>query len=597
MPILGTVGWKPETCHAERSEASLSREVETLRFAQGGKNGIDPMPSLDWIGRKAVENHHNEVPFHLLRYESRLSAGDAESGNLLIQGDNLLALKALLPYYAGQVKCIYIDPPYNTGNENWVYNDNVNSPQIRDWLGKVVGGASEDLSRHDKWLCMMYPRLMLLRRMLRDDGSLWMSIDDNELHHARSLLDEIFGEQNFVATLAWQKRVSPANDAKYFSSDHEYVVVYAYSKSSWRPNRLKRTTQQDSNYKNPDDDPRGPWSSATYTCNKTAEERPNLYYGITNPNTGEVVWPRRTAVWKFNEETHLKNVADGSLYWGADGKSRMPRIKKFLYEMGDIVPRSVLLYSDYGHTQEARTELLEILAESPFTTPKPTRLLQRVLQIATNPDDIVLDSFAGSGTTGHAVLQLNHTARHSEARSAEESLSHAETLRSTQGDMNNRRFILVEMEPDIAQNITAERLRRVIEGYGNTEGLGGGFSFCTLGPTLFDADGRIRAEVTFDELARHVFFVETGEPLPKQANGKSPLLGVSRGTAVYLLYNGILKDKSPNGGNALTRALLSNLPPHDGPKVIYGTSCRVGPERLRSENIAFKQIPYAIKVA
>jgi site-specific DNA-methyltransferase (adenine-specific)/adenine-specific DNA-methyltransferase len=239
--------------------------------------------------------------------------------------------------------------------------------------------------------------------------------------------------------------------------------------------------------------------------------------------------------------------------------------------MGDIVPRSVLLYSDYGHTQEARTELLEILNESPFTTPKPTRLLQRIFQIATKPGDLVLDSFAGSGTTGHAVLKMNK-------------------------ETEERRFILVEMEPTIATPITTERLKRVIEGYGDTEGLGGGFQYCTLGPTLFDAEGRIRPEVSFDELAQFVYFKATGTALPKRKNGKTALLGIHNDTAVYLLYNGILKDKSTNGGNALTRQVLASLPPHTGSKIIYGTRCLLGDERLRREAITFKHIPTDLQV-
>jgi adenine-specific DNA-methyltransferase len=546
------------------------------------------MPSLDWIGRKAVENHHNEVPFHLLRYESKLSAGDAESGNLLIQGDNLLALKALLPYYAGQVKCIYIDPPYNTGNENWVYNDNVNSPQIREWLGKVVGSEGEDLSRHDKWLCMMYPRLKLLRQMLREDGAIFASIDDGAVGYLRCVMDEIFGTQNFIASIIWQKKQSPQNDAINLSDMHDYILVYARRAKTnrndplgWQRQLLTRTGEQDRRYSNPDNDSRGDWTSVDYTCNKSADERPNLYYPIINPNTGEEIWPSRKAVWRFEKSSHEQNVAESRVWWGVTGTSR-PRLKKFRLDLASgIVPSTWWDKEFAGTNQEARKEIRALFGadETDFSTPKPTRLIKRILQLATSPGDLVLDSFAGSGTTGHAVLQIG----------------------------GNRRFILVEMEPTIAQSITAERLKRVIQGYGNTEGLGGGYRFCTLGPTLFDSEGRIRAEVAFDELARHVFFVETGEPLPseipeaqrrgKRANGKSPLLGVSRGTAVYLLYNGILKDKSPNGGNALTRAVLANLPPHNGPKVIYGTSCRVGPERLRSENITFKQIPYAIKVA
>lgn len=538
------------------------------------------MPTLNWIGKSAVVEHHKEVPFRLLKCRDDLSVGDPQAGNLLVQGDNLEALKALLPYYAGQVKCIYIDPPYNTGNEGWVYNDAVNSPEMRDWLGNVVGGEAEDLSRHDKWLCMMYPRLALLRDLLSDEGSLWMSIDDNELYNARQILNEIFGENNFIVTLTWQKRVSPANDAKYFSSDHEYVMVFAKNKNSWRPNRLPRTDEQTKNYTNPDNDPRGPWNSATYTGPKSIDERPNLYYGITNPNTGDVIFPQKTAVWKYDPETHKKHELENRIYWGVNGNNRMPRLKVFLNEVGNVVPRSVLPYSDYGHTSEARTEILRIIADVPFTTPKPTRLIQRILQIATKPGDLVLDSFAGSGTTGHAVLKLN-----------------AENF----GD---RHFILVEMDTNIAPNITAERLKRVVQGYtysdqkGNEKteaGLGGGFRFCELGATLFDPAGQIRVEVKYEDLAQHIHFIETGSPLPRLEKPQYPLLGINNGLAIYLLYNGVLKDKSPHGGNVLTYELLEALPPHDGQKVIYGNGSRIGEQRLRELNIVFKQIPYEIR--
>lgn len=263
----------------------------------------------------------------------------------------------------------------------------------------------------------------------------------------------------------------------------------------------------------------------------------------------------------------------------------MPRIKTFLSEVADVVPRSILPYTDYGHTSEARTEILRIIADVPFTTPKPTRLIQRILQIATNEKDLILDSFAGSGTTGHAVLKQNAN------------------------DGGQRKFILIEMDDNIAKNITAERLRRVSQGYewkdqkGNKkqeEGLGGGFRYCELGATLFDGDGQIREEVKYNDLAQHVYFLETGQPLtlpsPKgRGENRFPLLGVHNGTAVYLLYNGILKDKSVNGGNVLTNDVLRSLPQHNGAKVIYGNGCRIGANRLRELNITFKQIPYEIR--
>ncbi|MCY2928599.1 MAG: site-specific DNA-methyltransferase [Planctomycetota bacterium] len=539
------------------------------------------MPTLEWTGKKAVLNHHREVPYHLLRCDGKLSVGDEGSGNLLVQGDNLLALKALLPYYAGQVKCIYIDPPYNTGNENWVYNDAVNSPEMRSWLGRVVGGEAEDLSRHSKWLCMMYPRLSLLKQFLSADGAIFISIDDNELANLKLVADEVFGPRSCVAILTWYKRVSPANDAKYFSSDHEYVVVYAKNKAQWHPHRLPRSTEQLKNYKNPDDDPRGPWNSATYTCNKSAEERPNLYHGITNPNTGEVIWPRKTAVWKYDAAAHQEHVRQNLVWWGKDGQAKMPRIKLFLDGVRDVVPRSVLPYVDCGSTQEARTELLSLIEEVPFTTPKPVRLIKRILHVATNKDSLVLDSFAGSGTTGHAVLDLN------------------------KADGGSRRFIMVEMDENICRNITAQRVSRAAAGYARKNGngesvsvppLGGGFRYCTLGSPLFDEHGNIAGEVKFDDLAAHVYFAETGQPLPKRKNGRSPLLGVHNGAAVYLLYNGILGDKRVNGGNVLTASTLASLPAHDGPRVIYGEGNRMGRDRLKREGVAFRQIPYEIKV-
>jgi adenine-specific DNA-methyltransferase len=539
------------------------------------------MPTLEWTGKKAVLNHHREVPYHLLRCDGKLSVGDEDSGNLLIQGDNLLALKALLPYYAGAVKCIYIDPPYNTGNENWVYNDAMNSPEMRNWLGRIVGGEAEDLSRHSKWLCMMYPRLSLLKQFLSADGAIFISIDDNELANLKLLADEVFGPRSCVSILTWYKRVSPANDAKYFSSDHEYVVVYAKNRDRWHPHRLPRSSEQLKNYKNPDNDPRGPWNSATYTCNKSAEERPNLYHGITNPNNGQVIWPKRTAVWKYDADTHQAHVRENLLWWGKDGKAKMPRIKLFLEGVRDVVPRSVLSYNDCGSTQEARTELLQVIPEVPFTTPKPVRLIRRILQIATDKDSLVLDSFAGSGTTGHAVLALN------------------------KADGGNRRFIMVEMEPDICRNITIQRLSHAIQGYTKKNGsgdsvpvppLGSGLRFCTLGSQLFDEKGDIADDVQFDDLAAHVYFAETGQPLPKRKNGKSPFLGIHTGVAVYLLYNGILGDKSVNGGNVLTGSVLASLPAHDGPKVVYGEGNRLGHDRLKREGIQFRQIPYEIKV-
>ncbi len=538
------------------------------------------MPTLDWIGKQAVVNHHQEVPFHLLRDVPELGCGLADAGNLIVEGDNLTALKALLPYYAGQVKCIYIDPPYNTGNEGWVYNDNVNSPEIKAWLGKVVGKEAEDLSRHDKWLCMMYPRLKLLREFLREDGSIFISLDDNEIHSLRFIMDEVFGRHNFVATVIWEKIFSTKNSARHFSESHDFVVVYAKHGNAWTPNLVPRGEEQDARYKNPDDDPRGPWTSGDCSARNFYSEGT---YSITCPSGRVINGPPPGMYWRFSKTKFQQLDADHRIWWGKGGDN-VPRLKRFLSEVKTgLVPDTLWPHSEVGHTQEAKKELVSVMdfedSNSVFITPKPSRLIERVLQVASNPGDLVMDSFAGSGTTGHAVLKLNAAAP----------------------DKPSRRFILAEIDPKIARPVTAERVKRIVSGYMNAKGeavagLGGGFRFVQLGEPLFDAAGKIRPTVRFRDLARHVFFTETGTPLPHDAPCDKPLLGVAHGVGVYLLYNGILKDKSPDGGNVLTQPILDTLPPHDGPRVIYGTACRIGPQRLKALGIVFKQTPYAIKV-
>lgn len=538
------------------------------------------MPTLNWIGKDAVVKHHKDVPFRLLEPVAKLSCGDPASGNLIVQGDNLHALKALLPRYAGQVRCIYIDPPYNTGNEGWAYNDNVNGPEIRKWLGAVVGKEGETLDRQDRWLCMMYPRLVLLRQFLRDDGAIFVSIDDNEMATLRLLMDEIFGAENFVATVLWQKKYAVANDHKSIAPMHDFVLVYQRS-PQWKRNLLPRGDEKDGQYKFEDE--KGTFRSSDYTCSKTVEERPNLYYSVTNPNTGEEIWPKRTRVWAYSRDEHARHVAENLIYWGKDGKGKVPAYKRYKHALRNadgVVPQTLWTHDFAGHTDTARKDLREVLSDVPsasdFATPKPAQLIQRILQIATDPNSLILDSFAGSGTTGHAVLKQNAA------------------------DGGTRRFILVEMDDKIAPNVTAERVKRVSQGYTNAKseavpGLGAGFQFCKLSAApLFTPQGQIREDVRFARLAEFVWFAETGAGYTGSAD--SPLLGVHEGRAIYLLYNGILKDKTVAGGNVLTGPVLDVLPQFTGPKVIYAAACRLGAPRLQREQIAFKQTPYALEV-
>lgn len=540
------------------------------------------MPTLDWIGKKAVVNHHREVPYRLIHCDKDKSHGDPDSGNLLVQGDNLEALKALLPYYAGKVKCIYIDPPYNTGNESWVYNDNVNSLEMKAWLGSVVGKEAEDLSRHDKWLCMMYPRLRLLKDFLTEDGSIFVSMDDSEAGSLRMLLDDVFGRGNFLASIIWQKVFSPKNSAQFFSDDHDYIYAYAKNIGQCQLGLLARSTEQDARYSNPDGDPRGPWTSGDFSARNFYGEGT---YAVETPSGRIISGPPTGMYWRVSKRKMRELDADGRVWWG-ETKDNVPRLKRFLSEVKQgVVPQTLWFYKDVGHTQEAKKELLETVdfsdSGSVFITPKPTRLMKRIIEIATEPGDIVMDSFAGSGTTGVAV-----------AREGED-----------------RRFILIEMEPAIAEPVTANRLKRVMSGYDKTkpggkvekvEGTGGGFRFCTLGEPLFDSDGNVSPAVTFPDLAAHVFFCETGLPIPKRADGASPLIGTFQNRAIYLLHSieavGVAFEAY---GNVLTGSVLESLGLSEadftGARIVYAEGCTVPDDRLSALGVTFKQIPYQIE--
>ncbi len=544
------------------------------------------MPTLNWIGKEAVTDHHRQVPYHLLRCDEKLSVGDPGSGNLLVQGDNLLALKALLPYYAGQVKCIYIDPPYNTGNTEklggWKYNDNTDSPEIRRWLGELVGSEGDDLSRHDKWLCMMHPRLVLLRELLRPDGLIFSSIDDNEVTNLRMLMNEVFGAKNFQQQLVWKNKYGPGAMTKGFGNIHEYILCY--SKGPIRSIHAPLSVEEQAKYRKRDSKfaVRGGYITQPLMT-RSKDDRPNLMYPISYE--GEEIMPRKQWIWE--RARLLRAIDDNEVVFRKTNGNWSVRFKQYLRDKHGRMrlgkPISILTGP---FNQDGTRELREMFGHLPFNNPKPKQLAKYLLSMIINGKDeqdyIALDSFCGSGTTAHALLELNRE------------------------DNGLRRFITIEMDADTCQNVAGTRLTKAVGGYTkhvpareHVPGLGGGFRFCKLSTPIFDENGRINAEVRFADLAAHVFFTETGEPIPKRPHGKnpSPLIGVCNGTAYYLLFNGILGDKRPNGGNVLTGKILAELPAHDGPKVIYGEGSRLGAARLKREGVTFKQVPYEIKVS
>ncbi len=475
------------------------------------------MPRLHFKGKVFVENHHLAVPFHELLPvgEKGLSEKANLHDNLIVHGDNLAALKFLLPTYHGKVKCVYIDPPYNTGNEKWAYNDNVNSPMMQDWLGRVVD--RDDLTRHDKWCCMMMPRLKLLRDLLREDGVIFVSIDDNEVHHLRCMMDEVFGEENFVASVVWQKVYAPKSSAKYFSESHDFVIVYARKKEAFKRNLLPRTAEADARYRNFDNDPRGPWKADNLSARNPYSKG---IYSIQCPGGRVVPGPPPGSYWRYSEKKFWEMDRDNRIWWGKD-RNQVPAPKRFLSEVRQgLVPQTLWTYKEVNHTQGARKTLLQLFdQQAPTFTTKPFELIQRAVQIATDPDSIILDSFAGSGTTAHAVLAQN------------------------KADGGNRRFILVECE-DYADSITAERVRRVIEGVPSArdpalkQGLGGAFSYFEVGRPMrqeFLLDGSHLP--SWDKLAAYIFFTATGQEFDAAESDKSAwFVGSTSAYDVFLLY-------------------------------------------------------------
>lgn len=508
------------------------------------------MPLLQWFNRDEDLTTASRVPYRLLEPVPSLHYGEEDSPNMLIEGDNLDALKALLPYYAGQVKCIFIDPPYNTKSAFEHYDDNL---------------------EHAQWLSMMYPRLELLRDLLHEEGSIWTTLDDNEAHYFKVVCDEIFGRRNFISTFAWEKDQGRRGDTD-ISSAHDHVIAYARNREVWRRvrNLLPRTEAHNSRYKNPDGDPRGPWLQGDNGTAKSGSEKAR--FPITLPS-GRVVQPPKGNYWRFSQENFERARAEGRVYFGADG-NRLPVIKRYLTEVQQgVVPRTWWPASDAGTNQSAKRDHLRKLLPDiePFATPKPEQLLRLVIHIASNPGDLVLDSFLGSGTTAAVALKMK------------------------------RRWIGIEAG-EHARTHCIPRLRKVVDGeqggvselVGWPETGGGGFRAYKLGPSIFDENGQIRGSIKFEHLAAHVWFSETGAPR-KARSPRDSFLGEHRGTGYYLLYNGILGDKSSGGGNVLTRKLLLELRPFEGPRVIYGEACLLSDDRLRELNITFKQTPYDIK--
>lgn len=538
------------------------------------------MPTLDWIGKDKVINHHLDVPYRVL--ERQYSFGvdgqrseDNGSDNMIIHGDNLEALKALLPQYESRIKCIYIDPPYNTGNESWVYNDNVNDPRMRKWLGQVVGSESEDLSRHDKWLCMMYPRLKLLHRLLAEDGAIFISIDDNELYNLKMICDEIFGVNNYIDRLTVIVKTEGRRYGS-FAKTHENILVYAKKISLFDANEIE-IEGKEYQYKDAIGgfNLKGLRNRNVKAFNST--NRPNLrypfYVDIENPDKNGLcsvsvtpnknyveIWAQTVdgleSVWRWGKEKAQTQINELCSYKGKDGIIRIFQKERKLSETAKTVWIDKKFTSIFG-----TKELQSIFDKSVFNFPKPKALVEQILQIATDENSVILDSFAGSGTTAHAVLNMNKS------------------------DGGNRRFILIEMM-DYADSITAERVKRVIQGYGegkkSVEGTGGDFSYYELGDKLLEGE-YLNESIPVEKIRTYVYFTETKQKTT--SNPEEPYqLGVHLDTAYYFYYE-------RDAVTTLDRAFLHTVKTKANAYVIYADRCILSDEELEKYHITFKKIP------
>ena len=549
------------------------------------------MPTLDWLNRSTAFTTAAQVPYRLL--ESVSTHGEAASAhhNLLIEGDNLEALKALLPFYRGQVKCIFIDPPYNTKSAFEHYDDNL---------------------EHSQWLSMMLPRLQLLRELLSEDGSIWVTIDDNEGHYLKVLMDEVFGRRNFIATIAWEKDKGGRGDAD-ISTSQDMILAYAMQRRRWAETRnlIERTDVQAGRFRNPDNDPRGPWRQGDDGTAKSGTEKQR--FPIVLPS-GRSVVPKAGRFWAFSQETFERARAEGRVYFGKNG-DRLPVIKRYADVVREgVAPRTWWTAEEAGTNQSAKRDHLSKMFPGlePFATPKPEQLLQRILHISSNPDDLVLDSFLGSGTTAAVAQKMG------------------------------RRWIGIEMG-DHAVTHCLPRLQKVMDGEqgGISQAVGwqggGGFRFMRLGAPIFDADGCIHPGVRFATLAAFIWQQETGTAFDAaQGQRGTPYLGTNSvfdsclrlpdgrerpisseisdtpqaapapvlrsRTAYYLLFNGFLWDKLAASVIVLYSAVRVELlqlharTPHpEAPLVVYGEACRLGEARLALARVVFKHIPYDVR--
>lgn len=642
------------------------------------------MPTLNWIGKDKVVNHHLDVPFYTLehkygfRTEDETDTSETHSGNMIIHGDNLVALKALLPEYEGRVNCIYIDPPYNTGEEKWVYNDNVNDPHIKKWLGEVVGKEGEDLSRHDKWLCMMYPRLALLQRLLHSQGAIFISIDDNEYTNLKAICDEIFGKNCFVANISWQRAYSTRNDKDGIPIEAEHLLVYG-KEPKWQPKKLERTEEMNSKYGNPDNDI-NLWRSDNSYATGGADHQ-GMVYAVQHPFTGELLYPVVNNHWRYGQKDmlnimngwceyelrdlhdegrraevcgiSLENVRKGVLgivlkedletsrnkaqqvyekgpwpkyYFTKGGYGGIAR-KTYLNQVEGRLISNLWKQAEVGHTDEAKKELKEIFGgKSPFDTPKPTRLIERILDIASDENSIILDSFAGSGTTAHAILLANLKKQSHKKFILVELMDYADTttayrvkkaITGYQASMKHEEEIynkkltiknlskvdtflkeaeaVIEREkgsyaeiskPKLVDNCIKVIATRVSDGF--VEGLPGSFDYFELGLPLFKEDGNLNEEVDEENIRHYIYYTETKQPLTRKRENNSYLLNTFNGTGYYFYYE---KDRLTN----LSLEDLSIVTEKAEQYIIYADTCTIDEQTRAKLNIIFKKIPRDIR--